>query len=348
MKKLLVLILVLCLTLTCFAGCGSSDDDELVLAHFVYNFSDAQQNAVMNAAKVLYEEAGIDYTFYDGAGTQSVQNDQIDNAIQRGVDMIVVGMADVSSAQVVVDKAVAAGIPILFYNQQPAEDVVNSYDQCWFVGSDARGGGIMQGEMAAALLLEDYSSYDRDGDGTIQYMMIRSDLSHAEANGRTEASVTTVNELLTAAGYPEVEQMGTDYLADDWSANKGKEQMSIFLTANPISATDGVELIFCNNDSIAVGAISALQEVGFNTVGGSNSVLIFGVDATDEAVTYIDSGTMAGSAGQDPELIATYVTTVALNVMNGGTPLDGTDWSFETGTKNIFFPYSPYPEDLLG
>ncbi|MFI3166633.1 MAG: galactose ABC transporter substrate-binding protein [Bacillota bacterium] len=348
MKKLLVFILILCLSLSCFAGCGSSDDDELVLAHFVYNFSDAQQNAVMNAAKILYEESGISYTFYDGAGTQSVQNDQISNAIQTGVDMLVVGMADVSSGQVVVDMAVKEGIPILFYNQQPADDVVNSYDQCWFVGSDARGGGVMQGEMAAALILEDYDAYDRDGDGVIQYVMIRSDLSHAEANGRTEGSVTTVNELLTAAGYPEVEQMGTDYLADDWSANKGKEQMSIFLTANPVSSTDGVELIFCNNDSIAVGAISALQEVGFNISGGSNTVPIFGVDATDEAVTYIDAGTMAGSAGQDPELIATYVTTVALNVLNGGEPLDGTDWTFETGTKNIFFPYSPYPEDLLG
>ncbi len=348
MKKLLVLILVLCLTLSCFAGCGSSDDDQLVLAHFVYNFSDAQQNAVMNAAEPMYAASGIKYTFYDGAGTQSVQNDQIDNAIQTGVDMLVVGMADVSSAQVVVDKAVKEGIPILFYNQQPAEDVINSYDQCWFVGSDARGGGIMQGEMAAALLLADYDSYDRDGDGVIQYVMIRSDLSHAEANGRTEASVTTANELLTAAGYPKLEQMGTDYLADDWSANKGKEQMSIFLTANPVSATDGVELVFCNNDSIAVGAISALQEVGFNVAGGSNNVMVFGVDATDEAKTYIDAGTMAGSAGQDPELIATYVTTVALNVIAGGAPLDGTSWSFETGTKNIFFPYSPYPEDLIG
>ncbi|WP_409967568.1 galactose ABC transporter substrate-binding protein [Bengtsoniella intestinalis] len=329
------------------AALGDADTSELMLEHFVYNFSDAQQNAVMNACKVIYEAAGINYNFNDGGGIQSTQNDQIDNAIQKGATMLVVGMADISSAQNVVDKAKSAGIPILFYNQQPDEDIIQSYDQCWFVGSDARGGGLMQGEMAATTILADYDAYDRNGDGVIQYVMIRSDLSHAEANGRTEAAVTRTNELFAEAGMPALEQMGTDYLADDWSTNKGKDCMDTFLTANPISATEGVELVFANNDSIAIGAIQALQTMGWNQ-SADKAVPVLGVDATDEAKTYIDAGTMLGSAGQDPELIAEYVATVAFNVFTGGEPLDGTDWAFEDGTKDIFFPYSPYPTDLIG
>ncbi len=377
-KKVLATLLALSMTATLLAGCGAEEEAEdapapeaestapegdaatpeveeeapeangdIMLEHFVYNFSDPQQNAVMNAADPMYAAAGIDYNFNDGAATQGTQNDQIDNAIVKGATMLVVGLTDVSAGQTVVDKARQANLPILFYNQQPAKEVIDSYEDCWFVGSDARGGGLMQGEIAAAVILPEFEKYDRNGNGTIEYVMIRSDLAHPEANGRTEASVTRTNELFVEAGYPELVQLGTDYLADDWSTNKGKDAMDTFLTSNPISDTDGVELVFCNNDGIAIGAMTSLQAAGWN-LDASKAVPIIGVDATAEAQTYIDAGQMTGSAGQNPDLIAEYVTTVALNVANGGEPLDGTDWSFEEGSKDIFFPYSPYPADILG
>ncbi len=354
-KNLLVYGTCLALALGTLSGCGGSDSGDggseggsgdVMLEHFVYNFSDPQQNAVMNAAEPMYEAAGIDYSFNDSEAKQNVQNDQIDNAIQKGATMLVVGMADISSGQTVVDKAKQAGLPILFYNQQPDAEVIDSYEDCWFVGSDARGGGLMQGEIAASVILPDYEKYDRNGNGTIEYVMIRSDLSHPEANGRTEASVTRTNELFVEAGKPELVQLGTDFLADDWSTNKGKDAMDTFLSSNPVSDTDGVELVFCNNDGIAIGAMKSLQEQGWNN-DGEKAVPIIGVDATEEAKTYIDAGQMLGSAGQNPDLIAEYVTSVALNVAEGKEPLEGTEYSFEDGTKNIFFPYTPYPEDII-
>ncbi len=325
----------------------SADMSNVMLEHFVYNFSDPQQNAVMNAAEPYYIASGVDYNFNDGAANQATQNDQIDNAIQKGATMLVVGMADISSGQNVVDKAKNADLPILFYNQQPAKEVIDSYDQCWFVGSDARGGGLMQGEIAAATILGDYEKYDKNGNGTIEYVMIRSDLSHPEANGRTEASVTRTNELFEEAGKPALVQLGTDFLADDWSTNKGKDAMDTFLASNPVSETDGVELVFCNNDGIAIGAMKSLQSAGWNN-DAEKAIPIIGVDATEEAKTYIDQGLMLGSAGQDPDLIAQYVTNVALNVASGNDPLEGTGYSFQEGSKDIFFPYSPYPTDILG
>ncbi len=367
-RRLLAALLGLTLTTSMLAACGGDDaatddagadvpatddaapaDDamaDIMLEHFVYNFSDPQQNAVMNAADPMYTAAGIDYNFNDGEAKQNVQNDQIDNAIQKGATMLVVGLTDVSSGQTVVDKAKNAGLPILFYNQQPAKEVIDSYEQCWFVGSDARGGGLMQGEIAADIILEDYAKYDKNGNGTIEYVMIRSDLAHPEANGRTEASVTRTNELFAEAGMPALVQLGTDFLADDWSTNKGKDAMDTFLASNPVSETEGVELVFCNNDGIAIGAMKSLQAVGWNN-DATKAIPIIGVDATAEAKTYIDAGQMAGSAGQDPALIAEYVTTVALNAAQGKDPLDGTDWAFQPDSKDIFFPYSPYPVDIL-
>ncbi len=344
MKRVLAMGLTLALASSVLTGCGGSGGE--MLEHFVYNFSDPQQNAVMNAAKPMYEDAEIKFNFNDGEAKQNVQNDQIDNAIQKGATMLVVGLADISSGQTVVDKAKKAKLPILFYNQQPAKEVIDSYEECWFVGSDARGGGLMQGEIAAATILSDFEKYDKNGNGTIEYVMIRSDLAHPEANGRTEASVTRTNELFAEAGKPALVQLGTDFLADDWSTNKGKDCMDTFLSSNPVSETDGVELVFCNNDGIAIGAMKSLQAVGWNN-DASKAIPIIGVDATEEAKTYIDEGKMLGSAGQDPALIAEYVTNVALNVMNGKEPLDGTGYEFQPDSKDIFFPYTPYPADIL-
>lgn len=343
MKKLIALSLALVMCLSLSVSAMASD---VVLEHFVYNFSDPQQNAVMNACDPVYKASGVDYNFNDSEGNQAKQNDQIDSAIQKGATMLVVGMADISSGQIVVDKAKQAQLPILFYNQQPNADVINSYENCWFVGSDARGGGLMQGEIAAKTLLGDWDKYDRNGNGTIEYVMIRSDLAHPEANGRTEASVTRTNELFAEAGKPALVQLGTDFLADDWSTNKGKDAMDSFLAANPVSETEGVELVFCNNDGIAIGAMKSLQSQGWNN-DGTKAVPIIGVDATEEAKTYIDAGQMLASAGQDPALIAEYVTNVALNVANGKEPLADTGYAFEPDSKNIFFPYSPYPTDIL-
>lgn len=343
MKKFILALGILSYALV---GCSSAGSGGIVLEHFVFNFSDPQQNAVINAAKPIYEASGISYNLNDSENKQNVQNDQIDNAIQKGATILVVGMVDISSGQTVVDKAKKANIPILFYNQQPNKEVIDSYENCWFVGSDARGGGLMQGEIAANTILKDYEKYDKNGNGTIEYVMIRSDLSHPEANGRTEASVTRTNELFAEAGKPALIQLGTDFLADDWSTNKGKDAMDTFLVSNPVSETSGVELVFCNNDGIAIGAMKALQAVGWNN-DSSKAVPIIGVDATAEAQTYIDAGQMLGSAGQDPKIIAQHVTDVAFNVANGKHPLEGTTYKFEPDSKNIFFPYTPYPTNIL-
>lgn len=346
MKKVIAIVLCVVLLLGAFAGC-TPKEEELRIAQFVFNFSDPQQGLVKNACDEMYKTAGVKATIYDAADQQSTQNDQIDTAISSGANLLVVGLKDVSAAQNVVNKAKKAGLPIVFYNVEPDKAIVDSYDKCWFVGTDPRGGGEMQSEMAANFILQDFAKWDRNGDGYINYVMIRADLSHPEANGRTEAAKDVADKMLKDAGHKGLKQVGTDYLADDWSTAKGKDQMSTFLTANPVSEKEGVELVFCNNDGIAVGAMQALNAKGWCLGGYDNKFIpIVGVDATPECMTYIDEKKILGSAGQPAEKMAKYVTTVALNVLKGNEPLAGTDWTFVTGQKKLLMPYDPYPANL--
>lgn len=387
MKKFLGIFLALALTASLFAGCGSkpasseapassseapvassdapaaSSDapaagETIEIAQFVFNFSDPQQNAVKNNCEELFGKiAGVKATFYDAADSQATQNDQIDNAIQKGVNLLIVGLKDVSAAQTVVDKAKAASLPILFYNVEPPTDVLATYEKATFIGTDPNEAGVRQGDILAKLFEGDnYAKYDRNGNGTIDYVMIRADLSHPEANGRTKFSVERGNELLkTADAARSLTRIGnTDLLAEDWSTVKGKEQMDTILTSNPVGAKEGPELVLCNNDGIAIGAVEALNGKGWNlatTDAGYDAakyVPVIGVDAIPQAKDAIDKGRMAATVTQDAKTMATYITTVAANLIADKSALEGTEWKFDEGTTKLRMPYGVYPEGLLG
>lgn len=385
MKKFLALSISLVMVLAAFTGCGAQTPPsstpapaapsesgstpeapaapaapagaKLEVAQFVFNFSDPQQNAVKNNCDEIFKSMGnVNATFYDAADSQATQNDQIDNAIQKGVNLLIVGLKDVSAAQTVVDKAKAAGLPILFYNVEPPTDVLKTYDKANFIGTDPNEAGVRQGDIVAKLFEGDnYAKLDRNGNGTIDYVMIRADLSHPEANGRTQFSVEQADKLLKAAGKGGLVRIGnTDLLAEDWSTVKGKEQMEIMMTSNPVGATEGAELVLCNNDGIAIGAVEALNAKGWNLAttdaayDAAKYVPVIGVDAIPQAKDAIDKGRMAATVTQDAKTMATYITTVASNLINGKAPLDGTDWKFDEGTTKLRMPYGVYPENLLG
>ena len=60
--------------------------------------------------------------------------------------------------------------------------------------------------------------------------------------------------------------------------------MTTLLSSHSVASKNMVELIICNNDGMAEGAISALNSSGYNTGAvGSTTIPVFGVDATSAA-----------------------------------------------------------------
>ncbi len=102
------------------------------------------------------------------------------------------------------DMASAAGIPLIFFNRSVSQEIVESYDNCVFVGTNYEEAGIMQGQMIGEYLVENYDAVDLNGDGVISYVMFKGDESNQEAIARTEYSVQYANEALVAAGHPEL------------------------------------------------------------------------------------------------------------------------------------------------
>ena len=367
MKKMFALLLAAVMMLSVLTACGSGDTQEettgdtateessesaLNVGVFYYNYSDAYITTVRNAMDGLLDAAGITYNNYDGAGNQATQLDQINTAISNGANLLVVNIVETSSpdaAQQACDAAKNAGIPIIFFNREVENSVVDSYENAAFVGTDAAEAGHMQGQMIGEFLLENYDTVDLNGDGVISYVMFKGQEGNAEAEARTQFGVEDANAVLTAAGKPELayyNASATDkYLVDQggkWSAQAANDYMATILPEYSEANGNMVELIICNNDGMAEGAVSALQGAGYNT-GDGKTIPVFGVDATDSAKQLINEGKMTGTIKQDAEGMASTILNLVSSVQGGGELMDNTSsFNVDEGVAKIRVPYATY------
>ena len=359
MKKTLAIILAVVMMVSLLAGCGDKPaptpdpaGSSLNVAVFYYDFSDVYISSVRNSMNSQLDALGVKYNNYDGASNQSQQTDQINTAIANGANLLIVNIVETSSpdaAQNAVEAARTAGIPIIFFNREVSNDVVNSYEKCAFVGTDAPEAGHMQGKLIGEYLLANYDAVDLNGDGVISYVMFKGQEGNAEAEARTQFGVEDANAVLTAAGKPELvyyNASATDkYLVDQggkWSAQAANDYMSSILPEYSEANSNMVELIICNNDGMAEGAVSALQGAGYNT-GDGKTIPVFGVDATDSAKQLINEGKMTGTIKQDAEGMASTIVNLVSSVKNGGNLMDNTSsFNVDEGVAKIRVPYATY------
>ena len=359
MKKTLAIILAVVMMVSLLAGCGDKPapnpdpaGSSLDVAVFYYDFSDVYISSVRNSMNSQLDALGVKYNNYDGAGNQSQQTDQINTAIANGANLLIVNIVETSSpdaAQNAVEAARTAGIPIIFFNREVSNEVVNSYEKCAFVGTDAPEAGHMQGKLVGDYLLANYDAVDLNGDGTISYVMFKGQEGNAEAEARTQFGVEDANAVLTAAGKPELvyyNASATDkYLVDQggkWSAQAANDYMSSILSEYSETNGNMVELIICNNDGMAEGAVSALQGAGYNT-GDGKTIPVFGVDATDSAKQLINEGKMTGTIKQDAEGMASTIVNLVSSVKNGGNLMYNTSsFNVDEGVAKIRVPYATY------
>jgi methyl-galactoside transport system substrate-binding protein len=109
-----------------------------------------------------------------------------------------------------------------------------------------------------------------------------------------------------------------------------------------------IELVICNNDSMAAGVISALNDKGYNLGDDTSTTIpVFGVGATEEAKSLIANGSMTGTIKQDAEGMALCLAHLTENACDGKGILDGTE-GYDTDseiTNKIYIPYTFYEEE---
>lgn len=349
MKKLLALLLTL-ISVMGLVSCKRSESDREVSV-FYYTYSDTYISSVRSAMDKLLSDAGIKYNNYDANGNQTTQTEQVTTAIAKGSRLLIVNVVDTGSndaAQNIIDQAKAKNIPVIFFNRSVEESVVKSYDKCVFVGTDYEMAGHMQGEMIGDYLVKNFRSLDLNGDGRISYVMFKGQEGNMEAIARTRYAVEDCNAILKKAGLPELEfydaSNANRYLVDQngqWSSAAATDYMGTILAQYSEANRNMVELVIANNDEMALGAVSGLQNAGYNN-GAGKVIPVFGVDATDAAREAIAGGRMTGTIKQDADGMAEAITRIAQNYLDERDVFDGLDEEELVGDWRVNIPYAIY------
>ncbi len=355
MKKITALLLSLILSLNlCLSlgSCGCSEEDEVSV--FYYTYSDTYISSVRGEMDRFLTAAGVNFHNYDANSNQATQTEQVDTAITKGSRLLIVNVVDTGSddaAKTIVGKAKAAGIPVIFFNRAVSENVLNSYDKCAYVGTDSLEAGKLQGKMIGDYLIANYSSLDINKDGKISYVLFKGQQGNQEADARTKYSVEDANKILNAAGKPSLvfyDKANTQgYLVDqdgNWSNAAANNYMKTILSGYSEAGKNMIELVIANNDEMALGALAALEEAGYNKPG-KRYIPVFGVDATEAAKSKINSGAMTGTVKQDAEGMANAIVKIASNFLGGKDKFDGIDENMMASEKVVNIPYSAYNKE---
>ena len=350
---------------------GNSDTPvgtDLKVAVFYYTYSDTYISSVRTALDAQLDALGVTYQDFDSNGNQTTQNEAIQTAIADGYNLLIVNMVTSGSSDTAKGIMELAGdVPVIFFNRAVDEDgveasasVLNAYENIAFVGTDAPEAGHLQGKMIGEYVLEHYDELDLNGDGKISYAMFKGDEANVEAIYRTQFGVEDADAVLTAAGKPALEYFdasnASKYQVDlggAWSAQAALDYMNTNLSQYNEANGNMIELIICNNDNMAEGAISALEAAGYNTgAEGATTIPVFGVDATDAAKELIAAGKMTGTVKQDAEGMAAAIADVVKATGEGTAMADavaataGTNaemYSIADGIANkLFVAYAAY------
>ena len=303
MKKILALVMALLVVMVC--GVATAEQAAPKIGIAIYQFADNFMTLYRTElVRYLTEDCGIpaeNITVMDGKNDQAEQTNQIDGFIADNVDVMILNLVQSTSAATVVQKADAAGIPVVFINREPSEEDMKLSDKICYVGADARQSGTFQGEIIA----ETENHGDFNGNGVVDYVMIMGDPENVDAKYRTEFSIKALEDagLKTNELY---KQRG------DWDQTKGQELAATALT----QFGNDVDVIFCNNDAMALGAYQAIVDAG-RTVG--EDIYLVGVDALDEVQEMVKEGKVTGTVLNDHIGQSHTAADAAIKAANGET-----------------------------
>lgn len=352
MKKTVYTILALLLTIAIvLTGCGkatsggseqssgSSQSGESqqssakpYIGCAIYKFDDTFMTSVRDTiAKAAEGKATVDIV--DCQNSQPTQNDKVDLFITKKVNALAINPVDRTAAGALIDKAKAANIPIVFFNREPLPEDMQKWDKVYYVGAKAEESGTIQGQIVVDYW-KAHPEADKNKDGVMQYVMLKGEPGHQDAELRTKYSIKAVED----AG------IKTEKLAEDtgmWDRVKGQEKMAAFIA----SLGDKIEVVFANNDDMALGAIEALKAAGY--FSGNKFMPVVGVDATAPALQALEEGTLLGTVLNDGKNQGNATFMLSYVLAQGLVPdKDNTGYEITDG-KYVWVPYKKITKENI-
>ncbi len=325
MKKLGLSALTLALGLAAGVSVAQADTKiGVTIYKYDDNFMSLMRKEINKEAEALKD---VKLLMNDSQNAQSIQNDQVDVLISKGVKALAINLVDPAAASTVIGKAKPDNIPVVFFNKDPGEKALAKYDNAYYVGTDPKESGVIQGELIAKQWKAN-PALDLNKDGKIQYVLLKGEPGHPDAEARTKYVIEKLAELGI-----QTEQLFMD--TGMWDAAMAKDKTDAWLSS---AKANDIEMIISNNDGMAMGALEATRAHG-------KKLPIFGVDALPEVLQLIKKGDIAGTVLNDGVNQGKAVVQLANNLAQGKAAGEGTNYKVEN--KVVRIPYVGVDKDNL-
>jgi inositol transport system substrate-binding protein len=295
MKKKISILLTIIMMFAIISGCGSkssvSSNKNVKILFSVSDASDSFRTILTENAKSYAESENVDLTIMDAANSIEKQVEHMKEAVSGGYNVII--CAPVDPATTLQLKKAAEGLPIVFMNSAPSDNLLEK-NKYIYVASNENVAGQYQAEY-----IIDYLKNKSD----INVVLFKGEKGHSATIGRTKAVKETFKE----------KGINVQYVFEDnanWSRQTAKEMFNIFLTTGR-----KFDYVICNNDEMALGVIDSFRE---NKIDPS-SIPIVGIDATGDGCNAVVDGSMKLTVYQSAKGQSESAVQAAIKLGSGGT-----------------------------
>jgi methyl-galactoside transport system substrate-binding protein len=342
LKNLLTIIIVLIMTtflLSGFSAKAVSDTSNITsrgpvkVGVLVYSDNVFSFDIAKNLMDIQKEnENKVEFTLFNANSNPAIESKLLNDMLDDDYDLLLVNISGKIVPELIensVEKARQQGIPLIFFDINPVKlDVIKKYSKSLIINNDSKQGGTLQGKMIVDEWNANKGAIDKNRDNILQYIMIKGESDSLPAQERTNYSI----KAITDAGI-RVQELAS--INANWDQELAKSAVdSLFLKY------DGkIEAIIANNDSMAIGAVEALQKYGYNIGNKEKTIPVFGINSSSETEDLIKKGFMAGSVPRNPRTSAEVLYTVGMNLVQNKNPLENTNYKFDETGVTILIPF---------
>lgn len=233
-------------------------------------------------AEKAAKAAGAELIVVDAQDDTAKQISGIEDLIQKKVSVILINPTDSDAVVSAVESANKAGIPVITVDRAANGGTVVTH-----IASDNVKGGQMAG---------DYILKAIGGKGNIVELQGKAGTSAARDRGEGFHKAVDGKE-----GVKVVASQPADF----------DRALGLSVMENILQSNNDIQAVFAHNDEMALGALQAIE------AAGKKGIIVVGFDATADAVSAVNAGTMSATVAQKPDLIGQQAVETAVKVAGG-------------------------------
>ncbi len=298
---------------------------------FFYTTNSIFMEHVKTTLSKMAKQRNYTISFFDGEADPKKQYDQLRNHISIG-DLVVISISEEEYLEKMLKAASEHDAKVVLFGSSPSANLAEFYDKAWYVGFEMFDSARKQFSLIRKYLTR-FPRYDKNANGFLDVVFLQGRENEFSTHVRTQVILESFEKY-------GIKVNPLSYNYDDYSYSLAYDDFNEQLRKHGI---ENIEMVISNNDSMALGAIKALNERKYNRphsfFNGHRHIPVFGVDGITDALRSVDAGMMTGTVIADYTALSRVIMMIFENAHS--EDFQKIVW-FKTDKRTIFIPYREF------